>query len=193
MSRRAHAVSAFAVAAALLIVAVPAAHGQAWPHDIYVGVRRDPSTYQDISLVALLANPAAFDGKAVRVEGFVTLEFEGSAIYLDREAYAAGLRRNAVWVDGPGSSAREARHSPAPRYAAVDGVFHADAHGHMGAFSGELSEVGVIQSLMTRADYYAEMRHEFSMGTWVQWVEAAIVTALAVLAVVGLMRRRTKS
>jgi hypothetical protein len=43
-----------------------------------------------------------FDGKLVRVIGFLRLEFEGNVLYLHREDYIHSILGNGVWVDvGP--------------------------------------------------------------------------------------------
>ena len=56
---------------------------------------------QDVSIVQLLATPEKFDGKLVRVIGFLCLAFEGDAVYLHREDFDHSLTQNALWVDVP--------------------------------------------------------------------------------------------
>jgi len=136
--------------------------------------------YQDVSLVALLANPAAYDGKAVRVAGFLSLEFEGSAIYLDREAYATGLYRNAVWVEIPGLKIGDPLRMKDGRYVSISGIFDARDHGHMGAFSGELREAGHIQRVYGRAEHYAELRRGYGRFSVLAWLQATAVAAAIV-------------
>jgi hypothetical protein len=41
-------------------------------------------------MIQLIANPQAWDGKHVRVIGFLRLEFEGDALYLHREDLRTG-------------------------------------------------------------------------------------------------------
>ena len=52
-------------------------------------------------MVQLLATPEKFDGKLVRVFGFLRLEFEGDALYFHREDDVQGLTRNGIWVVAP--------------------------------------------------------------------------------------------
>ncbi len=63
------------------------------------------SDEQSISLIRLIANPEAFDGKYVSVQGYLTLsdDYEHS-LFLDENAYRAGLTANTVAVDLDGSS-----------------------------------------------------------------------------------------
>ena len=52
----------------------------------------------DVTLVQLIANPEKFDGKQIRVIGFLRLEFEGNVLYLHREDYENSLF-DGIWVD----------------------------------------------------------------------------------------------
>jgi len=53
----------------------------------------------DVSLVALIVNPSAYDGKLVRVTGFAVFEFETTALYLSKQDAALGLDENSVMLD----------------------------------------------------------------------------------------------
>src|SRR5688572_28759665 len=53
---------------------------------------------ESISLVALLAQPNAYEGKLVRVIGAFRLEFEGNAICLHSEDIAKGVSNNCLWI-----------------------------------------------------------------------------------------------
>ena len=52
-----------------------------------------------VTLVRLIANPEKFDGKLVRVIGFLRLEFEGNVLYLHREDYENAILGDGIWVD----------------------------------------------------------------------------------------------
>jgi hypothetical protein len=96
---------------------------------------------RDASIIELLAAPERFRGQVVRLIGFVTLESEGTAVYLHEEDYIRTIPRNAVWLD-------VARSDPprlaSPAYAIVEGRFDPDRQGHMGMFSGSLTTVSRI-------------------------------------------------
>jgi hypothetical protein len=73
--------------------------------------------------------------------GFVTLESEGTAVYLHEEDYIRTITRNAVWLDvARGDPPRLA----SPGFAIVEGQFEPDRAGHMGMFSGTLTRVSRI-------------------------------------------------
>jgi hypothetical protein len=94
----------------------------------------------DASLIQLIANPDKYDGKFVRVIGFVRLEFEGNAMYLHREDYENSLLKNAVWID-PTSEMMKQREKFDKKYVLLEGTFDAKRFGHMGLFSGELHQL----------------------------------------------------
>jgi hypothetical protein len=92
-----------------------------------------------VSLVRLVADPGEFDGRRVRVAGFMSLEFEGDALYISREDDDRDLTKNAVWLE------LATRRPTFDRgYALVEGTFRGSRTGHMGLFSGALEDVGPI-------------------------------------------------
>lgn len=114
-------------------------------------VARRDCPLADVSLIQMLATPERFDGRHVRVVGFVHIEFEGNAVYLHREDFEAGLLRNAIWVDfrpGALSAARPIN----DRYVLLEGIFDAQHHGHMGMFGGALRDISSADPWPSRAD-----------------------------------------
>jgi hypothetical protein len=91
------------------------------------------------SLVSLLATPERCHLNPIRVIGFVRLEFEGDAIYLDENSYRRGIARNGFWVDVPDSL--RPRDYPTQGYYIIEGRFRADRHGHLGAFAGTIDSI----------------------------------------------------
>jgi len=92
---------------------------------------------QDVSIVQLLATPEKFDGKLVRVIGFLCLAFEGDAVYLHREDFDHSLTQNALWVDVP----EKRDESLSRKYVLLEGTFDASDHGHMGLFGGAIHKI----------------------------------------------------
>jgi len=94
----------------------------------------------DVSLIQLISNADKYDGKAVRVIGFLRLEFEGNALYLHREDYEQSMTKNAIWVDGgPGMDGKGNQLDK--KYVLLEGTFDAKHYGHMDLFSGEIRQV----------------------------------------------------
>lgn len=99
-----------------------------------------------VSIVQLIANPQAYDGKKVRLIGFLRLEFEGNALYLHREDFEHGILENALWIDAPHDMRKEQRDAINTQYVICEGKFKASGHGHMGMFSGELTDITRLES-----------------------------------------------
>ena len=83
---------------------------------------------QSVSMIQLIANPERFDGKRVKLIGFVHFEFEESAVYLHREDFEHGLVFNRLGADlraevGKGHGAIN------DHYVLLEGTFRADGGG----------------------------------------------------------------
>jgi len=104
-----------------------------------------------ISLIQLISNPDKYDGKVVRLEGFLRIEFEGNALYLHQEDDDHMLTKNAIWVDvNPDIMKR--RTTLNKKYVFLEGTFYAKDHGHMGLFSGSLHKVKRADVFASRTD-----------------------------------------
>lgn len=92
----------------------------------------------DVSMISLIATPERYEGKLVRVRGYMHLEFEGDGLYLHRDDEKYALYNNGVWV-GPFTS-------PPPKnannkYVLIEGRFSGKDKGHMGLWSGAIRDV----------------------------------------------------
>jgi hypothetical protein len=94
-----------------------------------------------VSLVQLIANPQEYDGKFVRVIGFVSVEFEGTAVYLHQEDYKYEITQNALWLEL--DSQRNKKFDQ--RYVLIEGTFDASHGGHKGLFNGSIKDIKRLQ------------------------------------------------
>jgi hypothetical protein len=94
----------------------------------------------DVTLVRLIANPEKFDGKLIRVIGFLRLEFEGNVLYLHREDYENAILGDGIWVDVTSVITKQSA-TLNMNYVLLEGVFSADERGHMGMWSGTIKQV----------------------------------------------------
>jgi hypothetical protein len=93
----------------------------------------------DVSIVELIANPAKYDGKRVRLMGYIHFEFEGNGIYLHKDDHQFSLGYNGLWVEW---AARATRSSECQdTYALIEGTFRASHRGHMGLRSGAVTDM----------------------------------------------------
>ena len=113
----------------------------------------------DVSVLQLMANPADYHDKVVRVIGFCRLEFEGNALYLHREDFEHGISKNAIWL-GVGWPVPEPRRALSDEYILVEGTFIAGDDGHMGSFSGALRNLTRMERWPRRVEFERYQRLE---------------------------------
>ena len=94
----------------------------------------------DVTLVRLIASPEKFDGKLIRVIGFLRLEFEGNVLYLHREDYENAILGDGIWVDVTPVVTKQSA-TLNMNYVLLEGVFSAGERGHMGMWSGTIKQV----------------------------------------------------
>jgi hypothetical protein len=147
-----------------------------------------PNTFEPVSMIAIIANPERFDGKRVRVDGFLILEFEGNALYLDKDAHEGGLTKNAVWIDAPAWADTRAQKRLTGRYAHVEGTFNPRHHGHLGLWSGALEDVHLIQPTFTTTDFRRE-KFENSDAVLRQAMVPGLIVFFSLLIAFSLLNR----
>lgn len=88
-------------------------------------------------MVALIANPRAYDGATVTTVGFAHFAHEHHALFIGELDYRHFITKNSVWIEYlDGLSARLDEFND--KYAVVTGRFDADYTGHLGQYSGTL-------------------------------------------------------
>lgn len=148
----------------------------------------------DVSVVSLLATPERYDGQRIRTEGFLSVQFENTALWLDRDAWDHGLSRNAIWVDGVYRMNPRAREDGrlSRRYVDITGRFRAKYQsGHMGAYSGQLEQIEKIEPrrFQSQADFQRWMtRPRFDLASLSdnKWLISGVI--FLVLVTVGVYR-----
>jgi hypothetical protein len=103
-------------------------------------IKERPKTVE-VSIITLIANPEKFYGKRVTITGYMSSEFEGTAIYLSREDYDNQIYKNSIFLlIGKGDNYQYYH----KEYVTLDGIF-IEGNGHMGLFSGMLKDVSYIR------------------------------------------------
>ena len=95
-------------------------------------------------IVALLANPDAFQDKEVLVVGLYVVGFEESAIYPSKEM--ALSQGNGIWVDR-NAPLTAGEHLGSKNWVMLKGVFNGKHHGHLGAYAGTLTKISTFRNL----------------------------------------------
>ena len=106
-----------------------------------------------VSMIQLIANPDRYEGRLVRLIGVAHFAMEESALYLHREDAETLNSNNAVWLGASPGLTEEEYKALSGAFVVVEGRFTAKAHGHLGAFPGELESVRRLQRISTRSDY----------------------------------------
>lgn len=91
-----------------------------------------------VTVGQVLTNPTEYDGKAVRVRGFATFEFENNRLWRDEAAFRTYQRDQALYVDTRGV-AQSARDDAKGRLAYVTGTLRSDG------YSSVLKDVTTVQ------------------------------------------------
>lgn len=103
----------------------------------------------DASIINLIASPQQFNSKQIRIVGYVRLELEGNAVYLNRDDFSEGIRKNGLWLDVETMSPAQLTNING-RYALVEGTFSMGDRGHLGMWSGAITKITRIEALHPR-------------------------------------------
>jgi len=109
----------------------------------------------NVTLVQLIANPEKFDGKLIRVIGFLRLEFEGNVLYLHREDYENAILGDGIWVDVTPETTKQSK-TLNMNYVLLEGIFSSNNPGHMGMWSGAIQKI-------RRAELWSDVKHPRSV------------------------------
>lgn len=104
------------------------------------------------SLIEIIANPERYDGKKIRIIGFMHLEFEGNGIYLNKSDYLNRISKNGLWLSISGDLEKRGLKLN-DSYVIVEGVFDANHFGHLRLWSGTIKDV-------TRLDAWRSLKNE---------------------------------
>ena len=123
-------------------------------------ISSEPYPLKPPSLINVIANPEKYDGKRIRVSGFLHYQFEDSALYFSKDDADYLITANAVWIrygEKPVMQSIECQgQSKASisdldyldgRYVSLEGTFNMNERGHMGIFSGTIENVVRIYEL----------------------------------------------
>lgn len=96
--------------------------------------------FLEVSLIRVISNPDLFDGKKIRVSGFLHLEYEGDALYVHRDDATYSLRKNGISINlDDQKMSKWARLND--HYVVVEGQFLSGSKGHMDLSSGVLQNI----------------------------------------------------
>ena len=136
---------------------------------------------QPVSIVRVIANPDEYNGRRVRLAGYLITSFEQSAVFLDRESYDQGIYANAIWLQVPPQMTNSERKHLSGQYVSVQGTFLADFKGHVNAFSGELGSIEQIDVIPSENAFKRGLIYQYWITTWPK----TVLILLSILVIFG--------
>jgi hypothetical protein len=156
-----------------LVLAVPALATAAPLKPVY-GDQYSHSPGQQISMIAVIANPRAYDGRLVRLTGHLSTNHEDVGLYLSKADYDAAFWTNAIWVHPPPDLPDAVRAAINNRAMIVEGVFDADDFGY-GPYSGALTKVRFLAPATSREGF-----REYPHDEWSSWADSVTAWRYAI-------------
>jgi hypothetical protein len=104
-----------------------------------VPLQGDSKVAAPISMIQVLANPQAFDGKRIAVVGFLGLHKDGNILYLHREDEEMALYKNGLNVDFDSPLTQDDVVRMNMHYVYLGGIFDAHHVGPLGS-SGTIKQ-----------------------------------------------------
>ena len=114
---------------------------------MFIGLVGDAAAVQptDVSMIQLIADPQRFEGKTIRVIGFLRLEFEGNAVYLHREDFEKLIFQNGVWIELTDSQLKTSAKLN-NGYVIIEGTFSSTEKGHFATWPGSIQKVSRLSN-----------------------------------------------
>ncbi len=98
-----------------------------------------------VPLEDVLKNPHNYHEKIIEVVGVATIEFEGTALYLDQGAQSGSNYDKGIWLEVAGTSFNDKKYTG--KRVAVKGKFSETNKGHFGAWKGALEGISKLEIL----------------------------------------------
>ena len=103
-----------------------------------------------VSMITLIAAPEKYHDKGVHVIGYLNLEFEGNAIFLDELDFENSNTKNAIWLSFSRKADMKEIMKLNGKYVMIQGVFNKDYKGHMSLFAGSIDEIIQVDEVKKR-------------------------------------------
>jgi hypothetical protein len=104
---------------------------------------------EEVSLIRLIANPDNFDGRYVRVLGYLHMEFERNAIFIRKEDCDQWLETNSIRIGIAKSEVTKQMRKLSDRYVLLEGRFYNER----GASKGTIWRVTRVEPNFTPKNY----------------------------------------
>lgn len=106
----------------------------------------DSTVYKEVSILALISNPQAYDKHRVKVIGYLHLEFEGDCIYLHKEDFTQHIEKNGLWLDFKTRGSRDSLLKLTDHYVLIEGKFDSHNLGNDNMNSGCIKQINRLET-----------------------------------------------
>lgn len=97
------------------------------------------------------------------IEGVGNIEFEGNTLYLNKESWENFVQSDSVWLDidfpNPVVTLARARQLNGD-YVRIAGTFDMDIRGHLGMWSGGITDITLYERVTTRKEFARHREQE---------------------------------
>jgi hypothetical protein len=101
--------------------------------------------YVYTSIISLIANPKEHDNLRVRLKGYLHLEVEHNALYLNEDDWIHEVTKNAIWVELSTEQMHDDKITRCNgKLVLLDGTYNSNNNGDIGMYSGELEHIAMV-------------------------------------------------
>jgi len=101
---------------------------------------------ENVSIIQLISNPEKYHNKKIIITGYLSLEFEGTAVYLHKDDFTHLITKNGLWFNGSMTKYKKYE----KKYVSIEGVFNKNHKGHMNLWQGTIEKINRIWLPPTR-------------------------------------------
>jgi hypothetical protein len=111
-------------------------------------IEPSPNSFTNVSMMQVITTPDRYDGKMVKLRGYLHVRAEDTALYFTKDHADYRLKENGIWIvlrESP-YSFKEQQHLDGA-YVVIEGVFDMKQRGHFSAWQGGIHTVTRLEKL----------------------------------------------
>lgn len=141
-------VSALVILCGYCVIAQETAEADSAPIEFKAPVQIPANEINYVSEYRLIGDPNTFDGKKVRVVGYLKYEIANQYLYVSEDDYNHNITKNALWCNISPSLLKtkyENLKTLDGKYVVIEGVFNGLNSGHTDINSGAIEKVSLVR------------------------------------------------
>ncbi len=101
----------------------------------------EQENFLKVSVEQLITTPEKYDGKEIHVVGYLNLQFEENALYMNKSDYENRNYKKGIWVSLSTKQALKVKKVYNNKQVSIVGTFNATMKGHFGLWSGSIEKI----------------------------------------------------